>query len=131
MTSILRTVQQDQSPLGMMFFSEMNMKRIQNTIRQTFKDRTGIAIDTQNPRDLLVLMRMVYINNSVSPWGQALTQQVQTMNDAVVKTAIAQIGTGVSQYISYIRDISTPQQLNALPVSTSTYGKAMKSQYLW
>jgi hypothetical protein len=114
-----------------MFFSELNMNRIQKNIRQQFKDKTGIAIDYQNQRDILTLMRMVYINNSRDPWSQALQQQLQIMNDAVVKTAISQIGTGVNQYISYIRDISSPQQINALPVSTTTYGNSMKSQHLW
>ena len=114
-----------------MFFSEMNMNRIQKTIRQKFKDQTGIAIDYQNRGDILTLMRMVYINNSIDPWSQALDQQMKIMNDAVVKTAISQIGSGVNQYISYIRDISSPQQLNDLPISTTTYGTSMKSQYLW
>lgn len=131
MTSILRTVQQTDTPLGLMFFSELNMNRIQKTIRQSFKDKTGISIDYQNQRDVLTLMRMVYINNSIDPWSQSLDQQLQSMNDAVVKTAIGQIGTGVNQYISYIRDISSPQQINDLPVSTTTYGTSMKSQYLW
>ncbi len=131
MTSILRTVQQTDTPLGLMFFSELNMNRIQKTIRQSFKDKTGISIDYQNQRDVLTLMRMVYINNSIDPWSQSLDQQLQSMNDAVIKTAIGQIGTGVNQYISYIRDISSPQQINDLPVSTTTYGTSMKSQYLW
>ena len=131
MTSILRTVQQTDTPLGLMFFSELNMNKIQKQIRQQFKDKTGIAIDYQNQKDILTLMRMVYINNSRDPWSQALDQQLQTMNDSVIKTAIGQIGTGVNQYISYIRDISSPQQINDLPVSTTTYGNSMKSQYLW
>jgi hypothetical protein len=131
MTSILRTVQQTETPLGLMFFSELNMNRIQKTIRQQFKDQTGISIDYQNSRDVLTLMRMVYINNSIDPWSQALDQQLQVMNDAVVKTAIGQIGTGVSQYIGYIRDISSPQKVNDLPVSTTTYGTSMGKQYLW
>jgi hypothetical protein len=131
MTSILRTVQQTETPLGLMFFSELNMNRIQKMIRQKFKDQTGISIDYQNQRDVLTLMRMVYINNSIDPWNQALDQQLQVMNDTVVKTAIAQIGTGVNQYIGYIRDISSPQQVNELPISTTTYGTSMKKQYLW
>ena len=131
MTSILRTVQQTDTPLGLMFFSELNMNRIQRMIRQQFKDQTGIAIDYQNRGDVLTLMRMVYINNSRDPWSQALDQQLQTMNNAVVKTALGQIGTGVNQYIHYIRDISSPLQVNDLPVSTSTHGNSMKSQYLW
>jgi len=125
MTSILRTVQQSESPLAVTFFSEMNMNVIQRSIRQRFKDQTGISIDYQNPADLKVLMRAAYINNSVDPWTMGVGQQVKTMNEAVISTAIGQIGTGVSQYIGYIRDISTPFQPNKLPVSTSTRGNSM------
>ena len=131
MTSVLRTIQQTDTPLGRTFFSELNMNLIQRRIRQTFRQRTGIAIDYQNTRDVLTLMRYTYINNSVDPWTFSLNQQLQVMNDAVVKTAVGQIGTGVNQYISYIRDISTPQQLNALPVSTTTHGNSMGAQSLW
>lgn len=131
MTSILRTVQQTETPLGLMFFSELNMNRIQRTIRQRFKDQTGISIDYQKNADVLILMRMVYINNSIDPWNQALDQQLQVMNETVVKTAISQIGTGVNQYIGYIRDISSPIRVNDLPVSTTTYGTSMQQQSLW
>jgi len=124
-------MQQTDTPLGRMFFSELNMNLIQRRIRQTFRQRTGIAIDYQNTRDVLTLMRYTYINNSVDPWNSSLNQQLQIMNDAVVKTAVGQIGTGVNQYISYIRDISTPQQLNALPVNTTTHGNSMGAQSLW
>jgi len=131
MTSILRTVQQTETPLSMAFFSDLNMRRIQNAIRQTFKDKTGISIDYQNPRDVLVLMRASYINNSRDPWSQDVASQVQIMNDAVVQTAVGQIGTGVNQYIDYIRDITSPPRLNDLPISTTTYGKSLRAQTFW
>jgi hypothetical protein len=131
MTSVLRTIQQTDTPLGLTFFSELNMNLIQRRIREAFRTKTGIAIDYQNNRDVLTLMRVTYINNSIDPWTTSLDQQLQIMNDAVVKTAVGQIGIGVNQYISYIRDISTPQQINSLPISTTTYGNSMGAQSLW
>lgn len=113
-----------------MFFSEFNMNLIQRTIRQRFKEQTGIAIDYQNDRDIIALMRVAYINNASDPWSTSTQQQVKIMNESVVKTATGQIGSNVNQYISYIRDISTPQQINDLPINTSTYGKSMGSQSL-
>jgi 23S rRNA-/tRNA-specific pseudouridylate synthase len=50
---------------------------------------------------------MVFINNSYDPYGH-LPEQVKLMNDTVVKTAVGQIGTGISQYIGYLKEISTP-----------------------
>jgi hypothetical protein len=129
MTSILRTIQQTETPLNLAFFSELNMNRIQRRIRQTFKDQTGISIDYQKHEDVLILMRMVYINNSSDPWTKSVGQQLQTMNDTVVKIAVGQIGSGVNQYINYIRDISQPIQVNPLPVSTTSYGTAMRDHW--
>jgi len=67
---------------------------------------------------------MVYINNSYNPYGD-LPEQVTLMNSIVVKTAVGQIGTGVSQYIGYIRDISTPLVPEPRPINTSLSGEKM------
>jgi len=124
MTSILQTVQQIPTPLGNLFFSDFNYAKVQNDIRNTFKNSTGISIDYQDRSDVMTLMRMVYINNSYNPYGD-LPEQVTLMNSIVVKTAVGQIGTGVSQYIGYIRDISTPLVPEPRPINTSLYGETM------
>jgi len=117
-------MRQVDTPLSAMFLSDFNLKKLQNTIRKTFKDKTGIAIDNQNQDDMLALMRMVFINNSYNPYGN-LPEQIELMNGIVVRTAVGQIGNGVSQYIGYIRDISTPLVPEARPINTSVYGEKM------
>lgn len=124
MTSILRTVYQYSTPLSNLFFSDFNYNKIQNDIRVQFKQRTGIAIDYQNRDDVLTLMRMVYINNSWDPYHN-VQAQVATMNQAAIEKAISQIGTGVSQYIGYLKDISSPISPEPRPISTSVYGNRM------
>ena len=121
MTSVLRTMRMTESPLSGLFFSEFNYNQIQNEIRKTFKDKTGIAIDYQGRDDVITTMRMVFINNSYDPYGH-LPEQVKLMNDIVVRTAVGQVGTGVSQYIGYLRDISTPLVPEPRPIQTSYYG---------
>lgn len=122
MTSILRTMRQADTPLSSLFFSDFNYNKIQNGIISTFKTKTGIAIDYQSRDDVLTLMRMVFINNSYDPYGN-LPEQVKIMNDSVIKKAVAQIGTGISQYIGYIRDISTPLVPEPRPIQTGYYGE--------
>ena len=87
-------------------------------------DTSGIAIDYQKQDDVLALMRMVFINNSSNPYGD-LPAQIKLMNDIVIKTAVGQISTGLSQYIGYIKDISTPMVPEARPLNTSVYGQRM------
>ena len=122
MTSVLRTMRMSETPLSGLFFSEFNYNQIQNEIRKTFKDKTGIAIDYQGRDDVITTMRMVFINNSYDPYGH-LPEQVKLMNSIVVKTAVTQVGTGVPQYIGYLRDIRPPIVPEPRPIQTSYYGE--------
>ena len=120
----LDSMKQCETPLNTLFFSEFNQNLLQRGIRQAFKDKTGIAIDRQNSDDLYGLMRVVFINNSGDHYTR-VNEQVRMMNERVIKTAIGQIQTGVSQYIAYANDIDTIATPLAQPINTSTVGMKM------
>ena len=118
----METLKQPATPLNQLFFSEYNTNLLQKGIRQAYKNKTGIAIDYQNPSDIFAIMRVVFINNATNPYEQ-ICDQVRQMNMQVIKTAMDQINTGVSQYMGYIRDAQSPLNPLAQPINTSTYGK--------
>ena len=118
----LDSLNQCETPLNTLFFSEFNQNLLQRGIRQAFKNKTGIAIDYQNSDDLYGIMRVVFINNS-GDHNSNINEQVKFMNSRVIETATSQIQTGVSQYISYVQDIDSTRTLLDQPVNTSTYGK--------
>jgi len=118
----LSSIQQCETPLNTLFFSEFNRNLLQRGIRQTFKNSSGIAIDYQNPDDLYSIMRVVFINNSGDHYNN-VNEQVKFMNSRVIQTAVSQIQTGVSQYIAYANDIDTTRELMNRPINTSTVGK--------
>ena len=120
----LDSLKQCETPLNTLFFSEFNLNLLQRGIRQAFKNKTGIAIDRQNPDDLYSLMRVVFINNSGDSYSR-VNEQVRFMNGRVIETALGQIQTGVSQYMSYVQDIDTIAVPLAQPINTSTYGKKL------
>jgi hypothetical protein len=120
----LDSLKQCETPLNTLFFSEFNQNLLQRGIRQAFKNKTGIAIDRQNPDDLYGIMRVVFINNSGDHY-KAVNQQVRMMNERVIESAIGQIQTGVSQYLSYVQDIDTISVPLAQPINTSTVGMKM------
>jgi len=120
----LDSLKQCETPLNTLFFSEFNQNLLQRGIRQAFKNKTGIAIDRQNPDDLYGIMRVVFINNSGDHY-KAVNQQVRMMNERVIETAVGQIQTGVSQYLSYVQDIDTISVPLAQPINTSTVGMKM------
>lgn len=115
------TLKQCETPLSCAYFSDRNMEMLQRGIRQAFKNKTGVSIDYQNPEDLFAIMRVVYINNSSDPYNK-VNEQVSYMNQVVMKTALNQIQTGVSQYMGYRKDIDTVSIPLAQPINTSTYG---------
>ncbi len=118
----LNSIKQCQTPLNTLFFSEFNTNILQKAIRQDFKNKTGVSIDYQSTSDLYSIMRVVFINNS-GDHNTNVNEQVKYMNSVVIKTAVAQIQTGVSQYMGYIRDIDTLTVPMNPPVNTSTSGK--------
>jgi hypothetical protein len=118
----LDSLQQCETPLNTLFFSDFNKNLLQRGIRQTFKNKSGIAIDYQNPDDLYAIMRVVFINNSGDHHSR-INEQVKYMNTKVIDTALSQIQTGVSQYIAYARDIESTRTLIDQPINTSTVGK--------
>ena len=118
----LDSLKQCETPLNKLFFSEFNKNLLQRGIRQTFKNKTGIAIDYQNPDDLYGIMRVVFINNAGDHYT-AVNEQVKAMNGVVITTALSQIQSGVSQYIAYAQDIDSTRILLDRPENTSTVGK--------
>lgn len=118
----INSLKQCPTPLNTLFFSEFNMNLLQRGIRQSFRDQTGVAIDYQNPSDLYSIMRVVFINNSGDP-NANVQEQVKYMNGIVIKTALGQIQTGVSQYMGYVHDVDTLAVPIDRPVNTTTYGK--------
>lgn len=122
----LNSIKQCQTPLNTLFFSEFNTNLIQRAIRQQFKNETGISIDYQNEDDIFAIMRVVFINNA-SEHYKNVNVQVKFMNEMVMKTVLSQIKTGVSQYVSYVRDIDTLSMPIDRPVNTSTFGNKLDS----
>jgi hypothetical protein len=120
----LNSIKQTPTPLNTLFFSEFNTNLVQRAIRQTFKDKTGISIDYQNPDDLYSIMRVVFINNAGDHHKEVQTQ-VKAMNTLVINTAVSQVQSGVAQYMGYMRDIDTMAVPPTAPINTSTYGLKM------
>tara|TARA_B100001559_G_scaffold195354_2_gene163389 strand:- start:3431 stop:3808 length:378 start_codon:yes stop_codon:yes gene_type:complete len=114
-------MKQTATPLNTLFFSDFNRNLLQKAIRQTFKNKTGVSIDYQNPDDLYAIMRNVFINNA-SNHTTNVNEQVKFMNSIVIKTALSQVQSGVAQYLGYIRDIDTLAVPPIAPANTSTFG---------
>ena len=115
------TLHESDTPLNMKFFSPENVYLIQRRIRIEFKNKYDIAIDYQNPNDLMAIMRSVYSTNAVNGFYN-INEQVEYINKKVISFALDQIKTGVFQFYDYVRTIDKPVIPLMLPSSTSVYG---------
>jgi hypothetical protein len=112
------------TPLNTLFFSSFNVNLLQRAIRQDFKNKTGISIDYQSEDDLYGIMRVVFINNAGDHHSR-VNEQVKLMNSMVIKTAVGQIQSGVSQYMGYVHDMDRGLEPIDAPMNTSTTGNKM------
>lgn len=117
----LNSLKQCETPLNTLYFSSFNVNLLQRAIRQDFKNKTGVSIDYQSEDDLYGIMRVVFINNSGDHFTR-VNEQVKMMNTQVIKTAVSQIQSGVSQYMGYVHDMDRGLEPINRPVNTSTYG---------
>ncbi len=121
---VIDSMRQQATPLSSSFFSPSNMRTIQDNVRKQIKSETGMSIDYQNNDDLAAIMRYNYITNACDPYDN-VNNQMSLLNSRTIRQVLQQVRTGLSQHIAYLRDISKPKQVNALPVSTTTYGNKM------
>jgi hypothetical protein len=116
------------TPLSDAFFSDFNRESIHENIISSAKAKTGVTIAKQNDIDLQSLMRVVYTDLVRDP-NSNIRAQISGMNSEVVKRALGPISTGVLQQAIYLRDIGSQPVPMASPVSTSTYGNKIPSNY--
>mgnify|MGYP003331660579 CR=1 FL=1 len=116
------------TPLGNAFFSDFNKETIHSAIQKEIKTQTGYDLDRQNDGDVQSLMRVVYTDMSVDPYTD-VKNQVARMNDEVIKRATSTISTGMLQQLVYLRDITENPVPLEIPVSTSTYGNKIPSNF--
>jgi hypothetical protein len=73
-------------------------------------------------------MRVVYTDLVNDP-NADVRSQVDAMNAEVVRRATATISTGMLQQLVYLRDISENPVPLPIPVTTSTYGNKLPSNF--
>lgn len=109
------------SPLADAYFSDFNKEAIQDKLIQAIKAKTGVEIQRQNYSDLDALMKRVWSNKRQDTFTN-VRQQVEDMDNTVVKEAVMTISSGLLQQVYYMRDISENPMPLPISISTSTYG---------
>jgi hypothetical protein len=113
------------TPLGEVFFSPDNIKRLQNKIKKSIfvesKGKYKLQID-QNETDLLVVMRAVYIQDSYNA-PYRIIHQVKELNEKVINRILPDMITNIKQNEEYLNIIDKPIDPIPLPVNVSRAGR--------
>jgi hypothetical protein len=113
------------TPLGEVFFSPDNIKRIQNKIKKSIfiesKGKYKLQVD-QNESDLLVVMRAVYIQDSYNA-PYRIIHQVKELNEKVINRILPDMISNIKQNEEYLNIIDKPIDPIPLPVNVSRAGR--------
>lgn len=120
------------STLSLAFFSKENMQIIQNAIRAGVYEVSNhqYIIDNQNCDNLKIIMRSVFLQSSTNLPNQ-ITEQIQSLNDLVVKYCVKDIYSEAKGYINYKRDASTMYNPIDRPVQPDFNNKTLELKHFF
>ena len=120
------------SILSLAFFSKENMQIIQNAIRAGVYEVSNqqYIIDNQNCDNLKIIMRSVFLQNSMN-LPDRITEQIQELNGLVVKYCVREIYSEAQGYINYKRDASTMYNPIDRPVQPDFNNKTLELKHFF
>lgn len=86
-----------------LFFGRGNIDALQLSVRYRVFRETSAVVDTQSERDLVLIMKDVYLSHDVRPDLDPVPQ-VTAMNRLVVERAVDIVSSGVRHHEWYLRD---------------------------
>ena len=120
---------QEKSPLSQVYFSNANMKRVQNMIRYHVWLKSGKrhVIGEQSYIELEIIMRAIYLQFSKNLQCN-IGEQVQELDQMVVDWCWPKILTEVEQHLVYLDGLNRLPQEIELPKNVSSAGtKTLRS----
>jgi hypothetical protein len=122
----------EETLLTQLYFSRKNVENIQNVVKYKVFQQTNQVIDTQNTTELLIVMRSIYLEYSAHPpiikndmdeemkkkLLKMYTDEILRLNQLVIEYVFPNVLSQLQQYISYLRDASTPPYQQIQPTSS-------------
>ena len=97
----------EKTSISDIFFSEMNMNVLQDTIRYRVHETTNKVISKQSENELYIIMRSIMLQYANFNSGiDKIKNEIKRLNEMVIKYATANVSSNVNQYSGYIDDIS-------------------------
>ena len=97
----------EENSLNSLFFSEINVKAIQDTLRYRVYQNTEQVISEQSSNDLFIIMRSImlqYANFRVGVYN--IVDEIRRLNAKVLDYAVENVTSNVKQHQGYVEDLS-------------------------
>lgn len=114
--------------LNDIYFSDINIKFLEKQIIKYMKDKYNYIISKQSKKDLIIIMRNIYLNNAKHNYKtkKELKNELDNLNKESIKHSTEVIKKNIDNYIFYLNDINTPNYLKQIkpidkPVNTREY----------
>jgi hypothetical protein len=118
---------QSGSELSKLYFSDVNIKRVDRALRrEVFKRTRGqFSVDIEQDKyDLFILMRAVYMQNArFLPDTSDLVRQCKRLNDMVITASISDVITNLKQDYGYLKEINKPLSPIPRPLDVNSRGR--------
>jgi hypothetical protein len=113
------------SPLSKLFYSDKNVKRIQEMIKKEVyirsKGQYRLQVD-QEVKDVLIAMSGIYKENAVYIPNQNI-RQVKYLNSKVIEEIVPGILVNIGFQQKYLHDINNPIGVLPLPMNSNNTGR--------
>tara|TARA_B000000532_G_C18876593_1_gene410946 strand:- start:1037 stop:1807 length:771 start_codon:yes stop_codon:yes gene_type:complete len=97
----------EENSLNSLFFSDTNMKVIQDTLRYRVYKNTNQVISNQSPNDLYIIMRSIMLQYANFRVGiDNIIDEIKRLNEKVLDYSVENVTSNVKQHQGYIDDIS-------------------------
>ena len=97
----------EENSLNSLFFSEMNVKAIQDTLRYRVYKNTDQVISEQSSNDLFIIMRSIMLQYANFRVGvDNIVDEIRRLNSKVLDYAVENVTSNVKQHQGYVDDLS-------------------------
>jgi hypothetical protein len=118
-------MQMSNTPLSITYFSDGNMKKIQNLIKSNIhrESQGKFRMDIeQDESDLLVVMRYIFLEHAMH-LPTHIKKQVNELNIKTINYIIPDMMTNIKQHYGYLKDISQPIKPIDRPMNVNRAGR--------
>jgi len=101
----------EKNSINDIFFGEMNMGVLQETIRYKVHENTNMVISNQSENEIYIIMRSIMLQFANFRVGiDEISSEIKRLNAKVIDYCVSNISSNVLQHKGYIDDIGTLRQ---------------------